>query len=31
MPEEYDLLKRRLPRLTKWLRRRYVEDTGIWS
>ena len=31
MPEEYDRLKRRLPRLTKLLRRRYVENTGIWT
>jgi hypothetical protein len=31
MPEEYDALKRRFPRLTKSLRGRYVEDTGMWG
>ncbi|MCW3016748.1 MAG: hypothetical protein JWO02_3840 [Solirubrobacterales bacterium] len=31
MPEEYDTLKRRFPRLTKSLRGRYVEDTGMWG
>jgi hypothetical protein len=31
MPEEYGILKRRLPALTTALRRRYVEDSGIWG
>jgi hypothetical protein len=31
MPEEYDALKRRLPRLASSLRGRYVENTGMWG
>jgi hypothetical protein len=31
MPEEYDALKRRLPRLMSSLRGRYVEDSGMWG
>jgi len=31
LPEEYGRLKRRFPRLTRTLRDRYVEDTGIWA
>jgi hypothetical protein len=31
MPEEYGTLKRRLPALTRSLRQRYVEDTGMWA
>ncbi len=31
MPEEYDRLKRRVPGLTRSIRRRFVENTGIWS
>lgn len=31
MPEEYGKLKRRLPVLTRRLRERYVEDSGMWG
>ncbi len=31
MPEEYGALKRKLPRLTRSLRSRYVENTGMWE
>jgi hypothetical protein len=31
MPEEYGTLKRRLPGLTRALRERYVEDSGMWG
>ncbi len=30
LPEEYDALKHRFPRLTRTLRGRYVEDNGMW-
>jgi len=31
MPEEYDKLKRRVPRLMNRLRGRYLEDSGMWG
>jgi hypothetical protein len=31
VPEEYGILRRRLPGLTRALRERYVEDSGMWG
>jgi hypothetical protein len=31
LPDEYGVLKRRLPRLARSLRGRYVENTGLWG
>lgn len=31
LPEEYDSIKKRFPKLTKSLRGRYVEDSGMWG
>jgi hypothetical protein len=31
MPDEYDAVKHRFPKLTRSLRGRYLEDTGIWG
>ena len=31
LPEEYENVKRRMPRLTKALRGRYIEDKGMWG
>lgn len=31
LPEEYDSIKKRFPALTKSLRGRYVEDSGMWG
>ena len=31
IPEEYGILRRRLPGLTRRLRERYVEDSGMWG
>lgn len=31
LPEEYGILRRKLPGLTRRLRERYVEDSGMWG
>ena len=31
LPEEYENVKRRLPGLTKSLRGKYLENTGMWN
>ena len=31
LPEEYGIVRRRLPGLTRRLRERYVEDSGMWG